>query len=38
VEVGDKIIIMSFGLFDENEYKGPKVAILGERNRVLEIK
>ena len=37
-EVGDKIIIMSFGLFDENEYKGPKVAILGEKNRVLEIK
>lgn len=38
VEVGDKIIIMSFGLFNENEYKGPKVAILGERNRVVEIK
>ena len=38
VEVGDKIIIMSFGLFNENEYKGPKVAILGEKNRVVEIK
>lgn len=38
VEVGDKIIIMSFGLFNENEYKGPKVAILEEKNRVVEIK
>jgi len=38
VEVGDKIIIMSFGLFNENEYKGPRVAILGEKNRVVEIK
>lgn len=38
VEVGDKIIIMSFGLFNENEYKGPTVAILGEKNRVVEIK
>ncbi len=38
VEVGDKIIIMSFGLFNENEYKGPRVAILGEKNSVVEIK
>lgn len=38
VEVGDKIIIMSFGLFDENEYTGPKVAILGERNRIVQLK
>lgn len=38
VEVGDKIIIMSFGLFDENEYTGPKVAILGEKNRIIQLK
>lgn len=38
VEVGDKIIIMSFGLFDENEYTGPKVAILGEGNKIIQRK
>ncbi|MGB9790008.1 MAG: aspartate 1-decarboxylase [Thermotoga caldifontis] len=38
VEVGDKIIIMSFGLFDEKEYTGPKVAILGEGNKIIQRK
>lgn len=38
VEVGDKLIIMSFGLFDENEYNGPKVAVLGEGNRIKQLK
>ncbi|MGE0033674.1 MAG: aspartate 1-decarboxylase [Pseudothermotoga sp.] len=38
VEVGDKIIIMSFGLFNDDEYRGPKVAILGERNKLLKIR
>ncbi|WP_041076910.1 aspartate 1-decarboxylase [Thermotoga caldifontis] len=38
VEVGDKIIIMSFGLFNEDEYAGPRVAILGDGNRIKELK
>lgn len=38
VEVGDKLIVMSFGLFNEDEYSGPKIAILGERNKILGMK
>ncbi|MGJ8454146.1 aspartate 1-decarboxylase [Pseudothermotoga sp. U03pept] len=38
VEKGDKVIIMSFGLFEDSEYKGPKVAILGESNQILQMK
>lgn len=38
VEVGDKLIIMSFALFKEDEYKGPKVAVLGEQNKIMQIK
>lgn len=38
VEVGDRLIIMSFGLFDETEYRGPKVAILDNENNVVQIK
>ncbi len=38
VEVGDKLIIMSFGLFNEDEYRGAKVAILNEKNKILGMK
>ncbi|HEY8542329.1 MAG TPA: aspartate 1-decarboxylase [Pseudothermotoga sp.] len=38
VEKGDKVIIMSFGLFADGEYKGPKVAILDEKNHIAQMK
>lgn len=38
VEVGDKLIIMSFALFNEDEYKGPKVAVLGQQNKIKQLK
>ncbi|AEH51491.1 aspartate 1-decarboxylase [Pseudothermotoga thermarum] len=38
VEKGDRIIIMAFGLFDDDEYKSPKIAILNERNEIVQMK
>ena len=38
VEIGDRIIVMSFGSFSEGEYKGPKVVILDEENRIVQRK
>ncbi len=38
VEKGDKVIIMSFALFSDDEYKGPKVAILNDKNQIVQIK
>lgn len=40
VQVGDKVIIIAYGLMDENEAKSfqPKVLILDEDNQVVRIK
>lgn len=38
VEKGDKVIIMSFALFEDREYKGPKVAILNSKNQIVQMK
>lgn len=38
VERGDRLIIMAFGLYTENEYVGPKVIILNPDNTVKEIR
>ncbi len=38
VEKGDRIIIMSFGIFSADEYKGPKVLIMNPDNTVKEIR
>ncbi|MBZ4649513.1 aspartate 1-decarboxylase [Thermosipho sp. (in: thermotogales)] len=38
VEQGDRVIIMAFGMYDSNEYKGPKVIIMNEKNEIVEIK
>lgn len=38
VEKGDRIIVMSFGIFNDGEYPGPKVAILNEKNQVIHLK
>ncbi|MEN3043570.1 MAG: aspartate 1-decarboxylase [Fervidobacterium sp.] len=38
VEKGDKIIIMAFGLYTPDEYKGAKIVILNSDNTVKEIK
>ena len=39
VEVGDPVIIMHFAQMNDEEYAGhrPKVAIIGDRNRIAEI-
>jgi len=38
VENGDKVIIMAFAMYEEGEYKGPKVLIMDEENNVTEIR
>ncbi len=38
VEKGDKIIIMAFGLYSQDEYKGPKILIMNSDNTVKEIR
>ncbi len=38
VEKGDRIIIMAFGIFSADEYKGPKVLIMNPDNTVKEIR
>lgn len=38
VEQGDRVIIMAFGMYNNGEYKGPKVLILNENNEVIEEK
>jgi len=38
VENGDKVIIMVFAMYEEGEYKGPKVLIMDEENNVTEIR
>ncbi|ANE40703.1 aspartate decarboxylase [Fervidobacterium sp. SC_NGM5_O18] len=38
VEKGDRIIIMAFGLYNPDEYKGPKIIILNPDNSVKEVR
>ncbi len=40
VEVGDKVIVMAYGLFNDDEIKAhrPRVVIVDEVNRIVEIK
>ncbi|ABR30156.1 aspartate decarboxylase [Thermosipho melanesiensis] len=38
VEQGDRVIIMAFGMYENDEYKGPRVLIMNEDNEVVEIR
>ena len=38
VEKGDKVIIMAFALYNEDEYKGPKVLIMNDENNVVGVR
>lgn len=38
VEKNDRLIIMAFGLFDDDEYRGPKIGILNEKNQLVHLK
>ncbi len=38
VEKNDRIIVMAFGLFEDEEYKGPRIAILNEKNQIVQMK
>lgn len=38
VEKGDRIIIMAFGMYSPNEYKGAKILLMNSDNTVCQIK
>lgn len=38
VERGDKLIIMAFGLYEQDEYAGPRVLLMNADNTVKEVR